>query len=148
MRRLTTTVVVVLAGFACAAPALKDRPTPSALVGEWEVELMEGQGMTVHVRPGECRYTFTPDGRWVVTHGGTETVGGRYKVDASASPAAIDMTLPQAGQLNRKAPILGIFEVDGDTLRLCCHATGDRPTGFAAGKASGAGLQTFKRVRP
>jgi hypothetical protein len=42
-----------------------------------------------------------------------------------------------------------IYEVDGDTLRLCegVHAYGDPPRSFAAPAGSGTRLTVLKRVR-
>jgi uncharacterized protein (TIGR03067 family) len=89
------------------------------------------------------------DARVVVKGNQFESLGmgavyqGTFTVDTSVKPHTIDMTFtagPEKGNLN-----YGIFEVKGDTWRLCLNTLGKtRPKKFAA-NGSGASLQTFSR---
>jgi uncharacterized protein (TIGR03067 family) len=66
---------------------------------------------------------------------------GTQKLDPSKSPKAIDVAVTEG--LNKGAVMLGIYEIDGDTLRVCFDEEGKkRPTEFK----SPAGSQTFVNV--
>ncbi len=68
---------------------------------------------------------------------------GTVSIDAKKKPKALDMTFltgPEKGNKN-----LGIFEVDGDTWRLCLDMTGkSRPKKFAS--KPGVALEVLRRV--
>ena len=70
---------------------------------------------------------------------------GTQKLDPSKSPKTIDVTMAEGP--NKGAVMLGIYEISGDTLKVCFDPEGKkRPTQFKG--ASGA--QTFvvhKRVK-
>ena len=64
-----------------------------------------------------------------------------FKLDPAKTPRAVDDLLPGGKR------ILGIYEVDGDTLRSCVAPAGkDRPTRFSAESGSGHTLRVFRRV--
>src|SRR5262249_40196549 len=66
---------------------------------------------------------------------------GRQRLDPSRSPKAIDVTVTEG--LNKGAVMLGIYEIDGDTLKVCFDEEGEkRPTEFK----SAPGSQTFVNV--
>jgi uncharacterized protein (TIGR03067 family) len=55
---------------------------------------------------------------------------GTFKIDATKKPKTIDST---PGASAKKQPILGIYEFDGKTLRICNAGPGmPRPTEFGA----------------
>ena len=104
---------------AAGAPALKDRPAPPPVVGEWEAEAFITVGPRntisctfVDPRP---RWAFTADGRWADGRGG----GGRYTVDPKATPPAITLTRePDETTGGPPGDQTGTFRVDGDGLTL------------------------------
>jgi uncharacterized protein (TIGR03067 family) len=54
---------------------------------------------------------------------------GTQKIDPSKSPKTIDVTMTEG--LNKRAVMLGIYEIDGDTLKACFDPQGkQRPTKF------------------
>jgi uncharacterized protein (TIGR03067 family) len=63
----------------------------------------------------------------------------RYRVDASASPARIDI-------LNSRRQV-GIFEVKRDELRICVGMDGDRPSSFQTQKYTDHTYMRLKRVK-
>ncbi|MGC4002489.1 MAG: TIGR03067 domain-containing protein [Pirellulales bacterium] len=69
-----------------------------------------------------------------------------YTIDPKQSPKQLDFTPPK-----EKAPILCIYEISGDTLKLCIrHANnnGPRPKEFVSTKDSPAVLVVLKRQTP
>src|SRR5262245_9721120 len=146
MWRVVVTGLTAAALSASAAPGLKDPPS-TAIIGDWVAVNAQKDGDTVTFAPGLFRFTFAADGRWVQSPGRAETIG-RYEMDATASPAAIDLFPPPTKPADRTAPGLGIFRASGDKLEICVRSgPGERPTVFAAGDGSGATLMTLKRVK-
>jgi uncharacterized protein (TIGR03067 family) len=65
---------------------------------------------------------------------------GRFKLDPSRSPKAYDLTTPEG------LVIRGIYELDGDTLKVCLSAPGDeRPTAMKTTLDDGRTLIVYKR---
>ncbi len=75
----------------------------------------------------------------------TTSSGGRtlnYKVDPSKKPREIDISRPEGSGM----PALGIYAIDGDTLKLCYGGAGDaRPDAFASEVGSKCFFLTLKR---
>lgn len=71
---------------------------------------------------------------------------GTQKLDPSKSPKTIDMTLTEGP--NKGAVMLGIYEIDGDTLKACFDPQGKkRPTEFKSAPGSAHFLNIHKRIR-
>lgn len=69
-----------------------------------------------------------------------------YKLDASKKPRTIDWL---AGAKTGPAkPLLGIYELDGDTLKICWGKDGkERPQEFKTGSDAGDWLWILKRAK-
>lgn len=91
---------------------------------------------------------------WVLVHTGTTYTlkkgdkvisEGTSKVDPKAKPHTIDTT-GSIGKYKDKTA-LGIYEINGDTMKLCISLSGtERPKTFASEEGSGTLLETWKRV--
>ena len=69
---------------------------------------------------------------------------GTFKIDATKKPKAID-SFP--ANLAGKA-LLGIYEIDGNTIRTCYATAGkDRPTEFSSKKGSEHTLMVWEREK-
>ena len=86
--------------------------------------------------------TVTFEGDKFTVKKGEEVIQvGTQKLDASRSPKTIDVTVVEG--LSKGAVMLGIYEISGDTLKVCFDPEGKkRPTEFK----SAAGSQTFVAV--
>jgi uncharacterized protein (TIGR03067 family) len=79
-----------------------------------------------------------------VMNGDQVFMKARISIDPSKSPKAIDYLMLAGPSKGEKQ--LGIYEIDGDTLRFCFASPGKmRPTEFTAKKGSGNTLSTWKR---
>jgi uncharacterized protein (TIGR03067 family) len=107
------------------------------------------------IRDGE-KGEDPPEGAKVIFKNGTATffVNDKtqatieYKADPSQKPKAIDIT-PTTGP-EKGTVIKAIYEVDGDTLRICgptAEKANNRPTKLASEKGSGFNLMTLKREK-
>jgi uncharacterized protein (TIGR03067 family) len=78
---------------------------------------------------------------------GKRFAGTALELDPAADPKAIDV-IPDGGP-SRGEKVRGIYELDGETLRICMAGPGqDRPKAFRADKGSGHTLTTFRREAP
>ena len=113
--------------------------------GVWTFESVEAggkkapadgfKGMTV---------TFAGD-KYKVKKGDEVIQSATQKLDPSRSPKTIDVTVDEG--LNKGAVMLGIYEISGDTLKVCFDAEGKkRPTEFKTSSGSQT-LVVHKRVK-
>jgi len=85
-------------------------------------------------------------GKFSVRRGGKEIVAGITKLDPSTQPKSMDVILTE-GEHKGKT-LLGIYEIDGDSFRVCHARPGDkRPTEFSADPGSGRTLIVYKREK-
>lgn len=131
-----------------AAPA-QNGAKAGPLEGTWEVVKLQikGRDLTEALKDGAPTMTFKGDA-YVFT-GGPEAEKGTFKLDAKARPAAIDLKILESATGKGKTQ-LGIYELDGDTLRLCMADEGakERPTKFASAEdAPEFLLATLKRKK-
>ncbi len=71
---------------------------------------------------------------------------GTQKIDPTKSPKTIDVTMTEGP--SKGAVMLGIYEIDGDTLKVCFDPQGKkRPTDFKSGPGSEYFVNVHKRVK-
>jgi len=71
---------------------------------------------------------------------------GTVKLDPTKKPKAIDITFT-AGE-RKGQMVLGIYEIEGDTFRVCVARPGDeRPAEFSAKAGSGRTLVAYQREK-
>ena len=100
------------------------------------VPIAEFKGVTV---------TFEGD-RHAVKKGGEVIQAATQKLDPSRSPKALDVTVAEGP--NKGAVMLGIYEINGDTLKVCFDAQGKkRPTEFTSPPGSDYFVNVHKRAK-
>ena len=109
------------------------------LQGEWTLTSLEMDGEDAPVSGG-----IAIDGDRFRAIGMGADYSGTVELDEAAKPRHIDLIFtdgPEAGNLNR-----GIYELSGDTLRLCLNMAGKaRPRSFSTKPGSGNALEVFRR---
>ena len=114
--------------------------------GTWTFESSEAGGKGLPA--GELKglvLTFEGD-KHTVKKGNEVIQAGTQKLDPSRSPKAIDVTLTEGP--NTGAVMLGIYEMDGDTLKVCFDSEGKkRPTEFKSAPGSDNFVNVHKRVK-
>jgi uncharacterized protein (TIGR03067 family) len=69
---------------------------------------------------------------------------GTFKIDATKKPKTIDFY----GEGMSDKPVLGIYEIDGDTFKVCSALPGkERPKEFTSKKDSGHSLMIWEREK-
>jgi uncharacterized protein (TIGR03067 family) len=98
-------------------------------------------------KPVSMRMVFKGDTVAFVSDDNKRSASGTYTVDPATNPKNMDITIEKGGV---KAITLIIYELDGDTLKLCHYlgakAGKERPKQFVADKQTVLG--TLKRVWP
>ncbi len=146
MRRGFVLLSVVLLCGAGRAWA-EEKKDAKSLEGTWKVVSAEENGQPKEGYK-DAIVTFH-DGTFTVKTADGNTHDVSYKVMRKGTgPASIDMTAK--GGPNDGKTFQGIFEVEGDTLRICRGATPDkeRPTEFTGKADAGTTLVTLKREKP
>ena len=114
--------------------------------GIWTVESVEvgGKKLPADLFKGTT-VTFEGD-KYSVKMGDMEVQAATQKLDPSKSPKTLDSKVTDGP--NKGSVILGIYEIDGDTLKACFDPRGKkRPTEFKSPAGSEIFLNVHKRVK-
>jgi uncharacterized protein (TIGR03067 family) len=148
--RLTRFVVLSATAFLCGADAADDaKKDAKQLQGKWTLisAIRSGQEYPPEKLKGEVDVIFAGDTvQLVAAEKEAKKPEGKitFKLDPTKKPKTIDM-IPS----NQKfEPILGIYELTGDQLKICFRPSGDkRPTEFKSETNSGCLLYVLKRLK-
>src|SRR5205823_4754039 len=78
--------------------------------------------------------------KWTLDYGSGE-IEGTLKIDAAKKPKTIDLSMNGEDRL-------GIYEIDGDTLKICYNDPGEeRPKEFKSKEDTKISLSAYKRVK-
>ncbi|HYT95662.1 MAG TPA: TIGR03067 domain-containing protein [Gemmataceae bacterium] len=137
-----TVGLCVLAGSGARAGAKADN-----LDGTWIPTSLEVDGKKA---PAEAlkNLKLVIKGTKFTLHIDGKTLNGSYKADPSKTPKTIDATFEDpAGKT--AAVVLAIYELKGDTFRVCGAAPDKaRPKEFASKPGEGHELVVYKRQKP
>ena len=113
------------------------------LQGVWTVTALELEGQKMPAAMLAKARIVIQGNRFTSTGMGAD-YAGTLDLNGSASPRQLSLkfdTGPEKGNTN-----LGIYEIDGDTWKLCLATQGSvRPSGFACPPGSGFALETLTR---
>lgn len=85
------------------------------------------------------RLTFKGEGKLTANSKGNHAEG-TFKLDAAKKPSQLDISLEGKS-------ITGIYELDGDTLKLCVTEGGERPGEFKSPQGSKVMVMVLKRQK-
>jgi uncharacterized protein (TIGR03067 family) len=118
----------------------------SRFEGTWQFVSIEIEGKKVPEEQVKNSGKLVLKGDQFTLRQGDVTYKGTLKVDLTQKPKRIDITFTDGPEKGRTS--LGIYELDGDTYKVCIGLTGkDRPTEFASKPGSGHVLEVLKREK-
>ena len=125
------------------------RAEMKAMAGTWRPISTENNGNKASEQIlKDIRWARDADGKWTMQRDGKAVLEWTVRrIDATKKPKTIDLEVTSGsykGQVYR-----GIYELDGDTLRVCLAQpeSTERPTEFSARKGSNSALSEFKREK-
>jgi uncharacterized protein (TIGR03067 family) len=139
---VTVLAVLMLVGAGGAQDAAKQEMTQ--LEGEWSMLSGEANGQSMPKETVKSGKRFAKDGETTITIGGQIYFKAKFSIDPTKKPKTIDYIMTE-GPTKGKTH-LGIYELDGVTVKFCFAAPGkDRPTEFTAKAGSQSTLSVWKR---
>jgi uncharacterized protein (TIGR03067 family) len=134
--------MLVLFGSAAAQDALLKEMT--RLAGEWSMVSGEADGQAMPKELVKTGKRVAQDGETTILIGGQVYFKAKFSIDPAKKPKAIDYVMTEG--LTKGKTHLGIYELDGDTVKFCFAAPGkERPTEFTAKEGSQRTLSVWTR---
>jgi uncharacterized protein (TIGR03067 family) len=140
-------LLLVTAGLFLGADTATDaKKDLDKMQGDWVLVSSERDGKSLPDDQVKTMKRTVKDDTYNVSRDGQTLAKGTFKLDPSKKPAAID-ALRSEGE-DKDKPMLGIYEFDGDTYKVCFAPPGkDRPTEFASKPGSGNVYSVWKREK-
>jgi uncharacterized protein (TIGR03067 family) len=114
--------------------------------GDWVVVSMVVDGFKVPDDDAMAYFRSVKENRYSVSRYRKAAGKGTIRLDATKKPRAID-ALPD-GASDKASSLLGIYEFDGNKLKLCFARPGTaRPTEFRSEQGSGHNLTVWQREK-
>ena len=147
--RLQVLGLMLASSLLMAADAPKDavKKEYDKFDGTWKMESFTMDGKPSPIEDfADFRMTLKGENFTTVAADGKSA--GTYKIDPNKSPKTIDITF--TGGQHDGLTMLGVYELDGDTYKVCLPTGGgkERPKELASKPGSGLVLEVFKRVKP
>ncbi len=143
MRMFVTMIaVLVLASTGAGQDAAKK--DMAQLEGEWSMVSGVADGFKMDQERVKSGRRVAKDGVTSISFGGQPYFKARYTIDPTKKPKTIDYVMIEGPTKGKKH--LGIYELDGDTVKFCFAAPGaDRPTEFSSKEGSEQTFSVWKR---
>jgi uncharacterized protein (TIGR03067 family) len=137
-------------GVSASASRAEDKPDVEKELkkfqGVWTIESSEYGGQKLPADQLKDFVVIYDGDKHTVKAGDKVIQVGTQKIDPSKSPKTIDVTMTEGP--SKGAVMLGIYEIDGDTLKACFDMEGKkRPTEFKSPPGSQTFLNVHKRVK-
>ncbi|HMC89453.1 MAG TPA: TIGR03067 domain-containing protein [Gemmataceae bacterium] len=140
-------VPLVLAIMLLASASKEDetRKDLEKIQGDWAEVSYVVDGVKVPDDEAQALFRSIKDDKYTIFQFKKVIGKGTFKLDATKKPRTIDAETTVGG---RKLTLLGIYELDGDTLKICFAPPGKpRPTNFTSKKGSEHRLSVWEREK-
>ena len=116
------------------------------LQGEWSMVMGERGGQKLPDALVSTGKRVAKGNNLTVTVEGQTFMKATFAVNPSTKPKSIDYTITEGPDKGKKP--LGIYELNGDTVRFCFAVPGNgRPSKFSTSAEDGRTLSTWKRTK-
>jgi uncharacterized protein (TIGR03067 family) len=142
MKKLCAVLTVVL----LVAADKKDdaKKDEEKLQGTWTYVSFEMNGVTMPEEERKRMSITYRDDKWEIKDGDKVVLTGTQKLDPSKTPHEIDSTVTEGE--GKGTTMLGIYELKGDTFKVCFDPTGkERPNSFKPKEGQFAGVIERKK---
>jgi uncharacterized protein (TIGR03067 family) len=143
------TLILVAACSVLAAETPKEdasRKDLERMQGDWQGVSWVVDGTPVPDDDAQCMFRTIKGDQYIVFRFENPRGKGTLKLDATKTPKTID-ALPD-GPAAKAGPIAGIYEINGNTLKLCFAPPGkERPKDFTSKAGSGHTLTVWMREK-
>jgi len=154
--RLLMVLTVGVLGAADRPPAGAVKEELNKFVGTWNMTSAVVNGRP---RPKEelqpLTVVYSAEGTFVLKYKDRVVGKGRIKVDTAKDPRAVDLTYAEINESDGRfwpvVQVLGIYQFEGDTLRLCYSRVDkgkERPAEFTSKPGSKRVLEVLRRAKP
>jgi uncharacterized protein (TIGR03067 family) len=136
-------------GLLAAADDAKEagKKDQEALKGTWTIVSAERDGRKFTEAQLKGVVGTFDEGKVSVQRQGQTIFEGTVKLDPTKKPKAIDVTQTSEGD-NKGKTFPGIYEIEGDMMKVCSVDPGkERPTQFSGKAGSGQFLRVYKREK-
>lgn len=143
---LTVFALFIIAGLVQGKDPTKKVEDIKAIQGKWKIERGWRKGRAITPESSVGRTEWHIKGNEIILKDPMRerTEDALFKLDPSTKPPSIDVTPKK----DRDEKALGIYEIKGDTLRICFSMDNKaRPTEFAAPEGSRLTYVILKRVK-
>jgi uncharacterized protein (TIGR03067 family) len=142
--RLCVSFVAVLFLLGADAPADAVKKDMTLLEGDWSLVSGERDGQTIPEEFVKTGKRSVKDAETSVIINDMVVMKAKFKIDPIKKPKTIDYTVTDGPEKGKT--VLGIYELDGDTVKFCFSAPDkERPSEFTAKEGSGRTLSLWKR---
>jgi uncharacterized protein (TIGR03067 family) len=146
VRLLVFFLLVVATPGLCASDKDSGEGDLAKLQGQWVVVSLEHRGHVAEPADFEGQSSVYEKNRWTWKVGDKVMRRGIITLNSTRSPKAINTWDSDGPHEDETVP--GIYQLDGDTLKLCFAMPGEkRPTEFTTKSGTGAILVVYKRKK-
>ncbi len=115
--------------------------------GSWTAIAIEENGEALpaeQIKRAQEKITFTGD-KYVQTAGGKIVEAGTQKLDPTKKPKTMDISVTDGDEKGKTQ--LAIYEIEGETLKICAgrHGSTERPKEFSTKSGGGVVLIVLKK---
>ena len=150
MKTIPTAILIGLAAAALSAAWAEDNDAAkkdmAQLQGEWSMVSGSADGNAMPAAMRETARRVCKGDETTVTIGAQLLMKAKFTIDPSRKPKTIDYQMIDGPTKGKKQ--LGIYELQGDTVKFCFGAPGsERPTDFTSKPGDGRTLSEWKRKK-
>jgi uncharacterized protein (TIGR03067 family) len=139
-------LALVIVAYVAAGQEDKAKEDKQKLQGTWKLISFEIGGKGDDDTKDENRELVIDGDKITVKNEGKEVEQDRFVLDPTKKPKSIEVTTLTGDEKDKKR--LGIYELEGDNLKICIDEKGEaRPAEFKTKEGGSQILVTLKRVK-